>query len=63
MVRPGFPSHDTVRGFLSNPISQPAPSPFPTLPSFIRKVKASEKATIPDTNTIVCTFLLDGVSL
>ena len=34
-----------------------------TLPHPIRKYKASEKETIPDTNTIVCTFLLDGVSL
>ena len=37
--------------------------PAATLPASLRKIKASEKETIPDTNTIVCTFLLDGVSL
>ena len=34
-----------------------------TLPVPLRRIKASEKVSIPDTNTIVCTFLLDGVSL
>ena len=37
--------------------------PAATLPASLRKIKASEKVAIPDTNTIVCTFLLDGVSL
>lgn len=53
----------TWSGFLSNPFFPVFPLAAATLPASLRKIKASEKGSIPDTNTIVCTFLLDGVSL
>lgn len=52
-----------MREFHADPISEghsPAASTLSPPPS---EIKGSEKDTIPDTNTIVCTFLLDGVSL
>lgn len=45
------------------PYFRVTPLPWGTLLFLSRLVKESEKETIPDTNTIVCTFLLDGVSL
>ena len=56
-------SPDPRRPFRSDPIFLASPLPTPTLPSSNGTIKASEKISIPDTNTIVCTFLLDGVSL
>lgn len=54
---------DPMRACHADPIAEGHYAPGPTLSHPIRTVKASEKVTIPDTNTIVCTFLLDGVSL
>jgi len=58
-----LPLRPTRRGLRPKPIFRVVPRPHRTLPSSIRNRKASEKVAIPDTNTIVCTFLLDGVSL